>query len=363
MMMDESPAMSGEDLQQYVASLRKQLQELTPAVLQQFELNEGEEEQALFPLPESVKAKEHTKWGIKAEKKAAMGRKLEALSEAANCKQHFDELGSSRVVVVGLGKVGSRIGQCLAKSGVGALALFDKGVVKNCHLEGSAYLQEHVGLNKTQAMRLAIFQVNSSIEVTGEPIDLLEPLQADVLRSCLDDGASVVVSCLDCPESRLVVNSICLEKNIVHFCAQVDDDCHRATVNLIVPGKTACLECLGAKTAAINNVTSSEQIFDRYTERDKAFFPGLSMVVAGLAAQNVMKHLLRFGKTLASFKYTFGGDDLIASRQEDTAAAAAPTMKMSFSKEYSSFQNECYIRCPNAICKMRLKKRLENEQK
>jgi len=82
-------------------------------------------------------------------------------------EEAIDKLQSSRVIVFGLGGVGSYIVEALARSGVGHLTLVDNDRVSESNINRQL-IADHttIGMKKTEAERARVLAVNPECEVT-----------------------------------------------------------------------------------------------------------------------------------------------------------------------------------------------------
>lgn len=116
-------------------------------------------------------------------------------------------LAESRVLVLGLGGLGSPVATYLAAAGVGSLVLVDPDEVElsNLHRQ-TLHSTPRVGLAKTDSAREAIMALNPEVEVLTHrgrlgSADLGLEVQA----------ADIVVDGTDNFESRFAINRVCVE--------------------------------------------------------------------------------------------------------------------------------------------------------
>ncbi len=115
-----------------------------------------------------------------------------------------ERLNAARVLVVGLGGLGSPVAMYLAASGVGHIVLSDYDAVELSNLQrqivhGSA----DIGRTKVESARDTLLALNPEIEVTPLPWALDDDLDAQVAT------ATVVVDATDNFESRFALNAAC----------------------------------------------------------------------------------------------------------------------------------------------------------
>ena len=116
-----------------------------------------------------------------------------------------EKLLASRVLIVGMGGLGSPVAMYLAASGVGHLVLTDFDVVELSNLQRQIiHHSNDVGRNKVESAREAISDLNPDIQVTAIPW----VLQDEELQQHIDE-ADVVIDACDNFESRFELNASC----------------------------------------------------------------------------------------------------------------------------------------------------------
>ena len=120
-------------------------------------------------------------------------------------QQGQEKLLASRVLVVGMGGLGSPVAMYLAASGVGHLVLTDFDIVELSNLQRQIiHHSDDVGENKVESARAAIRDLNPGIQVTAIPWALQdEELEREV------SAADVVIDACDNFETRFDLNAAC----------------------------------------------------------------------------------------------------------------------------------------------------------
>ncbi|MBV5310047.1 molybdopterin-synthase adenylyltransferase MoeB [Chromatium okenii] len=148
-----------------------------------------------------------------------------------------ERLQAARVLIVGLGGLGSPVALYLAAAGVGRLLLADGDTVELSNLHRQiVHTTSRIGMLKAQSAQLALAEQNPEVElVTIEhrlTADNLPPLLAEV---------DVVVDCCDNFATRFALNAACvaarrplvsgavlrLEGQVTVFSGQPGDPCYR----------------------------------------------------------------------------------------------------------------------------------------
>ena len=149
-----------------------------------------------------------------------------------------ENLSRARVVVVGVGATGCEVSKNLALMGIGKLILVDNDVIELSNLSRQMlFLDEDIGKPKAIVAANRLRRMNPLIEV--------EPYFEDVrsLDESTFEGADVIVSCLDNWPVRRWLNSLAVELN--KPLVDVAMEGFYANLQVVIPKKTACLECHG----------------------------------------------------------------------------------------------------------------------
>lgn len=120
-------------------------------------------------------------------------------------------LAGSRVLVFGVGGVGSHCIEALARSGVGSLGLFDNDTVSltNINRQSIAY-HSTVGQYKTQVMKNRILDINPRACVDTFETFVLE----DNLEPLLQGPIDYIVDAIDTVSAKLAIAMLAAKKNI-----------------------------------------------------------------------------------------------------------------------------------------------------
>jgi molybdopterin/thiamine biosynthesis adenylyltransferase len=193
------------------------------------------------------------------------------------------KLKSSRVLVAGLGGLGSQLSAQLASMGVGYLRLVDKDIVEASNLQRQhLYSVEVIGYPKVEAAAMRLGKMNPYIELDPVPMSINE-LTVDRLLEDVD----LVVDGLDRMAPRYALNRACIRKGIPFIYGAAIT--HIGSVTTIIPGKTACLECFQGGVDD-ENVPSCATI---------GVTPSIISIVASIQVNEVMKLLLGVEPVLA----------------------------------------------------------------
>jgi adenylyltransferase/sulfurtransferase len=149
-----------------------------------------------------------------------------------------EKLKQAKVVVVGLGGLGSVSSLYLSLAGVGHLRLIDQDTVelKNLHRQ-ILYDLDYLRYPKVEAAAERIRQVNPSVKV--------EPLAENLRESNVDDLVSdvdCIVDGLDNMQTRYILNRASVKHRIPYvFGAAIGVE---GNLSVFSPPQTPCLECI-----------------------------------------------------------------------------------------------------------------------
>ncbi|WP_075967947.1 TatD family hydrolase [Murdochiella massiliensis] len=125
----------------------------------------------------------------------------------------IQKLNLSRVLVLGLGGVGSSCVEALARGGIGHLALLDGDVVEESNINRQAIaFTSTVGRTKTEVMREMVLAINPDCDVDARKQFLTRENTADVLDSFAKPD--VVLDCIDTVSQKLEIAEWCAYRQI-----------------------------------------------------------------------------------------------------------------------------------------------------
>ena len=167
----------------------------------------------------------------------------------------WDALRSARVVVVGLGAVGSWVACCLVQTGVKRLVLVDPDVVELSNLHRQlGYRTSDVGRPKVDALSDALMRYRPDLDIERCPVELSE---GSLER--IEGGVDLVINCADKPtvdQTSKWVGGYCMPRGIPHIVGG-GYNLHLSLIGqTVIPGRTACVRC-----------------FERQLERDNEIDP------------------------------------------------------------------------------------------
>ena len=224
-----------------------------------------------------------------------------------------DVLAKKRVLVIGLGSVGSHIALELTKSGITRFDLIDHDRLEVANVVRHVAGLSDVGRYKTKAMAQLIKEKNPYAEIRT----LEEPVSwgnTEEVRKIVR-GIDIVVCVTDNRPSRLIINRLCVEENRPCVFAGAFLRAYGGQVLFVRPHVSLCYQCFcallpeQAGDEEISNPEQAERV--AYADRPVPIEPGLSTDIAPISlmvVKLVIQELLkRTETTLRSLD-----DDLVA---------------------------------------------------
>jgi len=197
-----------------------------------------------------------------------------------------ESLRRARVLVVGVGGLGTIIAAYLAAAGVGFLRLVDNDLIEMSNLNRQLLFQpEYVGREKAVAAMEKLHFLNPEIKIEGKNITI-DDETADELVKDID----LIVDALDNFTIRFLINRVAFIHRLPLIHGAVRGFFGQATT--LIPGRTACLQCLFAESPP------------------KEIFPilgGTCGIIGAIQATEVIKVLTGKGDPLANRLFFWDG--------------------------------------------------------
>lgn len=155
----------------------------------------------------------------------------------------WNNILNSKVLIIGLGGVGSWIALNLVQSGVKNIVLMDNDVVdiSNLHRQWG-YTEADIKKFKTDVLKNRLLQINSmsNIEIINEHLD------ENILYKLKLNDIDLVINCADFPNVDVtseIISSYCMKNSINHIIAGGYNKHISLIGQTILPFQTACYKC------------------------------------------------------------------------------------------------------------------------
>jgi len=195
-----------------------------------------------------------------------------------------EKLLAAKVLIIGLGGLGSPVAMYLAAAGVGHLLLADFDAVDLTNLQRQiAHTTDRVGENKAQSAAKMLRELNPEIQV----ICIETMLDADNLMDQIKQ-VSVVVDCTDNFQTRFAINAACVKAKVPLVSGAAIRLEGQITVFDFRHTKSPCYACLYQEKS------------DDLTCAANGVLAPLVGVIGSVQALETIKLICGFGSSLAS---------------------------------------------------------------
>lgn len=208
----------------------------------------------------------------------------------------FNKFQNSKVMIVGLGAVGTWVAHNLVMSGVKNFILvdFDKVDTSNLHRQ-IGFFKKDIGKLKIEALKNRLLEINKDINIEL----IAEKLDNTFFERNHFDNINLIVNCADYPSVDLtseIVGEYCMQKNIPHLIGG-GYNLHMTLIGqAIIPGKTACVRCFKKNLDEMNKIDTANIKKLARKERKIGSFTPLVSLSAAITSNEALKILLGIEK-------------------------------------------------------------------
>ena len=151
-----------------------------------------------------------------------------------------ERLLSSRVLIVGVGALGTVLANHMVRSGVGTVRLVDRDYVERSNLQRQMLYDEEDAASaypKVIAAEKKLRRINPGVRIEAIVADVT-PLNAESLL----DGMDLVLDGTDNFQTRLLLNDACFKRSIPFVYGGAVAS--QGMTAVFIPGETCCFRCL-----------------------------------------------------------------------------------------------------------------------
>eukprot|EP00501_MAST-03F_sp_TOSAG23-6_P001410 GSMAST32.ASY1.ANO1.1466.1 assembled CDS len=133
------------------------------------------------------------------------------------------------------------------RCGIGKLILFDYDKVELANMNRLFFTPDQTGMTKTEAAVKTLLKINPDVQFEEYCYDITSPrgLSKKMKRTNSDEVAvDLVLSCVDNYGARIAINQACNELNQPWMESGVSEDAVNGHIQLMLPGRSACFECI-----------------------------------------------------------------------------------------------------------------------
>lgn len=194
-------------------------------------------------------------------------------------------LSDKTVLFIGLGTGGAHAAIELAKCGVGHFILVDRDRLSVGNVVRHPGGVSQVGRYKVNVVRDLIHEKNPDADVLMHPVELTHQ-NRDAIKE-LVSKADVVICGTDNRVSKLLINRLCVEANVIAVYGGAFRRAYGGQVLRVRPKRSPCHECFvaampdEASDVEISSISDAAEV--AYSDRPVAVEPGLSLDVLPIA--------------------------------------------------------------------------------
>ncbi len=158
-------------------------------------------------------------------------------------KEAHTVLDNRRICIVGLGSLGSKIVDELARNGIKHFFLFDLDVLKPENVLRSQEFLGSVGYPKAKVYYDHLKKINPLIDVESFFGSPLHPQFRSQFLEILKIS-HLVICAIDSEEDEIQIQKLCIQSNTPAIYSICLDSGHYGRIYRVIPGETACAECI-----------------------------------------------------------------------------------------------------------------------
>ena len=224
-------------------------------------------------------------------------RVIHFLNDYASSHDHllqmWTKIRNAKVLVIGLGAVGTWVACTLAESGIGTLILMDADVVDESNLHRQfGFTEADIGKPKTDVLKKRLQEYTKDINVITNNKFLTDNSLLEVGQ----EEISLIINCADSPNvdtTSLWVGEYCMKHNIPHIIGG-GYNMHLSLIGqTVLPGQSACVKCFQKKLEEENTIDSC--VVKKLAVKNRkigSFAPMCSLIssMIGMEAIKIISH-------------------------------------------------------------------------
>ncbi len=148
-------------------------------------------------------------------------------------------LNTAKVIIIGVGALGTTTANLLVRAGVGTIGLVDRDIIELHNLQRQTiFTEEDCNKPKAEVAAMWLRKTNSTIKIEVYPLELNHET-GEMLKNY-----DLILDCTDNMETRFLMNDFCVKnKKQWIYCSAVGT---KGRLFTIIPNKTPCFRCLFA---------------------------------------------------------------------------------------------------------------------
>lgn len=201
-------------------------------------------------------------------------------------KEGQEKLSNAKVVIAGVGGLGSPVAIYLAAAGIGKIRLIDHDNVDLGNLNRQIlYVEPDIGKTKVSSARAKLESLNSTIAIEA----IKESITQNNVFDLVGDY-DLIVDAMDNFPARRLLNRVAINKGIPFFHGAIHG--FEGSVTSIIPGLTPCLSCLYKQDPQ---------------QKNPPVIGVAPAVIGSIQATEVIKYIVGIGKLLTNRLLIYDG--------------------------------------------------------
>lgn len=207
-------------------------------------------------------------------------------------------LEEKRVMIIGLGAVGTWVAESLVRAGVKSLTLMDNDVVEpsNIHRQG-LFFESDAGKYKVDCAKRYLEDI-ADIDCSVVKEELCHGVLEEVAKE-----SDLIINCADHPSVDVttdIVGKFCMPRNMPHIVGG-GYNLHLTLIGqAVIPGITACVKCFEKTLGEINSADLDGVRKLERTDRKIGSFGPLTKISASISSLEAIKILIESYESLVS---------------------------------------------------------------
>ncbi len=214
---------------------------------------------------------------------------------------HYANLANIKVILIGLGSIGSKIAVELVRNGITNMILYDPEFLEPENLIRGPYASDLLGFPKVIALKHVLDRIAPDIHIIPFQSSPLNPLiKIDFIQKLKE--SDLIICSLDSERIEYEINALCVENNVPAIFSVALDNAQFGRIFRVIPQKTPCYQCITHYSEIdpdkFPSLPSSNQIENIYSQPG---VPGLNLDIWEIALKTT-----RFAFQTLSQKYKLG---------------------------------------------------------